>query len=106
MKKVKNIELQMSFNDAFNLCVRSTSSIERSKIKEKIQNQGRIVAKVGISIKSFGEVIEFKLKEISCDKIGIELSSRPAVRTTLVDYGKNRENIEKIVTFLKDSKAF
>lgn len=100
MKKVKSVELQMSFNDAFDLCVRSLSQIKRSKIKEKSRSQGRIVAKGGISIKSFGEVIEFKLKEISCDKTGIELSSRPTVPITLVDYGKNRANIEKLVTFL------
>jgi hypothetical protein len=30
------------------------------------------------------------------------VSSRPAVRTTLVDYGKNLENVERISAFLKE----
>jgi hypothetical protein len=52
--------------------------------------------------KTFGDVISFEVRKIDNDRTQIKVSSRPAVRRTLVDYGKNLENMEKISSFLKE----
>lgn len=36
------------------------------------------------------------------DAIRVDVWSKPAIGTTLVDYGKNLENVEKIISFLKE----
>ena len=58
------------------------------------------MARAGISISSWGEAIEFQLKEIDADQTEIQFSSRPVLRTTLIDYGKNLRNIELLEEFL------
>ncbi len=54
-----------------------------------------------VSWKSWGEIIAFDIHKTN-DVIQVEISSRSVVHTTLVDYGKNLENVEKIVSFLKE----
>ena len=55
-----------------------------------------LVYKTGFeSIKSFGETIE-----ISSNENGIRIKSRPSLKTTLFDFGKNFQNVKKIQTLL------
>lgn len=99
---VRNVELQFPYDKAFNLCIESISLIKKCKIQKEDRSQGKIVAKTGMTWKTWGDVISFEVRKIDNDRTQVLVSSRPAVRTTLVDYGKNLENVERISSFLKE----
>lgn len=54
-----------------------------------------------MSWKSFGELVEVSVKPNGGNKTLIEITSKPSLPTTMVDYGKNQENVEALVGFLR-----
>ena len=61
----------------------------------KFKSPTELVFNTTFNLKCWGEVIEIK-------KIGnvVLLKSKPVIFTTLVDYGKNYQNIQKLKSFL------
>ncbi len=55
----------------------------------------------GLSIWSYGEKIRIKPVASEGNKQKYEVSSRPLLKTTLIDYGKNLENVKKIEDIIK-----
>lgn len=98
---IQNIELPVPYGEVFDLCLESIKLIKSGKIKNKNRSEGIINAKVGLNWKTWGDKISFKLTNIGINRTRVEFSSKPVVPTTLVDYGKNLENIEIINNFLK-----
>ena len=99
---VRNVELRLPYDKAFNLCIESISSIKKCKIQTEDCFHGKIVAKAGSTWKTWGDVISFKARKIDNGRTQVVVSSRPAMRTTLVDCGKNLENVERISSFLNE----
>lgn len=98
------LEIKTSLDKAQNLCVESLKLIKGSKIRKQDSSQGIIIAKTGLNWKTWGDVITFELRKISRnDHIQIKVSSKPVLPTTLVDYGKNRENVDTISSFLEST---
>ena len=96
------IELNCSFNEAFNLCISSLSTIRGGvKAIDKDKDRGIIIARTGLTWSSWGEIIKFKIHRVSDNKVQIEVLSKQAT-IQILDYGKNFENIEKITTYLKE----
>ena len=52
--------------------------------------------------KTFGCVVSYEIKSIGERLTEIEVTSRPKIRTTLVDYGENLENVERLCKFLSE----
>ena len=63
----------------------------------------KISATTGSSILTFGELIDIEFF-LEADNVRITISSRPRLMTTMVDYGKNIENVEIISALLRDEK--
>ena len=97
---VRNIRLQMPYDSAFGLCIKSLIPIKNGKVRELDHTQGKIIAKTSINWKTWGDTIIFDITEADNGYTDVKVSSRPTARTTLVDYGKNLENVEKIISFL------
>src|SRR5580765_644595 len=60
---------------------------------------GRIVAKAGLSLRSWGENIPIALIEVSPNKTRVNITSTPKTGVLFggaFDLGKNRENIEAL----------
>ena len=51
--------------------------------------------------KTFGDVISLEVSNLDDDRTKVKILSRPLVRTTLIDYGQNLENVETIVGMMK-----
>jgi len=60
-----------------------------------------VLLKTGISIKSWGEEIKIILTSNKESIFKYQVSSRPRLKTTIVDYGKSIENINKIESVIK-----
>jgi len=100
--QVRNVELRCSYDKAFSLCIEALGLIEKCKIEKEDLGPGKIVARTGATWKTWGDLISFEIRKAGKDEIVVELSSRPAVRMTMVDYGKNLENVETITAFLRE----
>jgi hypothetical protein len=66
------------------------------------ETENGIVLKTGMSWKSWGEEIKIILKSIKDKEFEYEISSNPRLKTTLVDYGKNLQNVNKIENVIKN----
>ncbi len=98
---VRDVHLRLPYDKAFDLCIKSLSLIKKCKIRNEDRSQGKIAARAGMTWKTWGDVISFDVRKMGKDGIQVEISSEPALRMTLVDYGKNLENVETLVGFLK-----
>lgn len=103
--QVRVIELHLPYDSTFDLCIRSLDLISRCRITEQERSQGKIIAMSSINWKTWGDTISFEITGLSDEKTAVKISSRPTSRTTIVDFGKNLENVKTIVSFLEGSKA-
>lgn len=102
VKAIRDIELKMPLDRAFDLCVESLDRIIRCNITEEDRSQGRITAKTGINWKTWGDTISLRLNRLNDNTTHVIVSSRPAARSTLVDFGKNLENVQSIISFFRE----
>jgi hypothetical protein len=65
---------------------------------------GKIMARSFVNWKTWGDTISFDITGISDEKTAVKVTSRPTASSTIVDYGKNLENVKTIVSFLEKSK--
>ena len=95
-----------------NLGVRQTKAIKTklgrneliSKLKadptvadlKMVETGNGVSLKTGITMKSFGEDIKIELISESESDFEYQISSSPKIKTTIIDYGKNLENINRI----------
>jgi len=98
---VRTVGLQLAPDEAFDLCLKALGEIRKSKIQRQDRSRGVILAKAGMTWRSWGDEIRLDAREVGAQRTEVEVSSRPAVRTTLIDYGKNLENVETLAGFLK-----
>ena len=98
----RNIELQVSYDRAFNFCIASLNLIKNNKIRKEIRSLGTIDARSGMTWRTWGETISFDIKKIDDNRTQVNVFSRPFYILTIADYGKNYENVEKIKSFLKE----
>ncbi len=94
------VELRLSYGRAFDLCIESLCLFKKCKIQNEDRSEGQIVATTDMTWRTWGDVISFEIRRSNGDGIHIEVTSRPAVATTLVDFGQNLENVETIIGFL------
>lgn len=97
----RNLSLSLPYETAFNDCIRALESLEKSNVKTADSSTGKIEVTVGWSWKSWGEKITINISKSEDNQTEIDISSRPTLRTTIVDYSKNFENVENISIFLR-----
>ena len=100
----RNIKLQLPYDRTFDLCIESLNLINRCKVREEDRSQGKIIARSSINWKTWGDTISFDITGTSNENTAVKVSSRPTSWSTLVDYGKNLENVKTIVSFLEKSR--
>lgn len=93
---------------------RFTSQITPNDLTERIRKDTRfgnmkitetdkgIWLRSGMTWKSWGEDIRINMVSEADGKFEYEVCSKPKVVTTIVDYGKNAENIRRIETLMKE----
>ena len=66
-----------------------------NRVKVLRDSDGVVEARTGVSLASFGEIVRAELVE-DRGTTKVQLESRPALRTTLVDWGKNKRNLSAL----------
>jgi len=105
VEHVRSIELPVAYAQTLALCRDAIGIIKKAKILEEDHALGIIEAKVGMTWESFGESVMFRMHRVDDLRTHIEISSRPTKRGTLVDYGKNLDNVEKLLGFFRRHNA-
>lgn len=102
----RSIELNLPYDCVFDLCIRSLDVITNCKVLEEDRINGIIIAKAGINWKTWSDTVSFHINKIDNNHTNVNVSSRPTARTTIVDFGKNLNNVESIVSFINTSAEY
>jgi hypothetical protein len=105
VKQHRKIVLLANFDTAFDWCIRSAWKLKTAKIKSENKIEGIIKARDGLNFHSFGTDIIFNLTSINESLTEIEISTRPSIKTTIVDYGESLRIIEEVSNYLKEKDA-
>lgn len=97
------LQANCSYDDAFQACLDSLKTFEDYSVLISDKNKGNIVIATGVTWKSWGEQIEFEVTQEISGLVSITISSKPRVKTTIFDYGKNASNIAAITNALKET---
>jgi hypothetical protein len=98
----ERITLPLASDQALALCRSAVEQVPKARGVRVNAESATLAARVGMSWASFGEHIECRVQPGDGGST-LEIRSRPALRTTIVDYGKNRENVERIRAVLTGS---
>ncbi|KKB41474.1 hypothetical protein [Bacillus thermotolerans] len=76
-------------------------SIEGAEVTYEDYEDGVIRAKTGVNLRTFGDQITPLVQKADEETTSVHIQSKPAIPTTIVDYGKNIKNVKTITTYLK-----
>jgi hypothetical protein len=102
VRQLRKFELNKSYDEAFGLCVQSLGCINNCCIEKKDNSKGEIIATTLISLKSYGEMIKFHLSRIDTGNTQVVLSSKPIQSWRISDFGKNLENVKRIMSYFNE----
>ena len=100
MKNLDNIKVNLPYQEVFNHCRRLLEE-NNFKVADADEASGKIVATSGISWESFGEKMNVELEDLGEGKTLVKLSSKSRFPITIVDWGKNNQNVKKLVEGLQ-----
>ena len=95
------VEFPYRKEDVLDAIVEALSQVEGIEVSSVDKLAGRVVAKAGMSLMSWGENIPISLVEISPGRTRVSVISTPKTGVLFggaFDLGKNRRNIEKILS--------
>jgi hypothetical protein len=101
----RKIGVDYPYRQTFQLCLQGIKELGNCKVRRTDSRSGIIEARTGFSLRTYGDTILFKIQRLDGDRTQVEVSSRPTWRPTIVDYGRNLENVEKIISFLQEKNA-
>lgn len=87
-------------DDVFEALVKAIPTVKGMKLSRSDKVSGYILAKAGVSLRSWGENISISLAEMSPGRTRVSITSTPKTGILFggaFDLGKNRQNIEKIL---------
>ncbi len=94
-------EFPFKKDTVFDAICKAISTIDGMKLDNADKLSGRIMVKAGVTLWSWGENIPIQLTSISETKTKVQITSTPKTGVMFggaFDMGKNRKNIEKILS--------
>jgi len=98
VSQMKNLKSELNTSELIEK-LKTDPIIGKMKMQE-IENG--IVLKTGMTWKSWGEEIRIILQTKGESDFDYQISSSPKLKTTIVDYGKNLENVTRIENVIKN----
>jgi len=92
--------LEMPFEDAFGHCVASIHSLRGGRLGRCDRGKGLIEGRTAWSWHSIGDQIRYSLTREDDRRTRVELVSHPLFHATLLDYGTNYDNAERLTAAL------
>jgi len=98
VNQLSEIISDLSINDLIDK-LKNDNNFKRMNIKKA---DNGIIIDSGIKLTSWGEKIQITECKNENEKRILKISSKPKLKTTLVDYGQNKENIDRITELIKN----
>jgi len=108
VQQTRTIEIDLPFDEALVLARAALQSINGVTIvKETVSGigAGTINARTGLNWETYGEKITLSLERIDAETTLLHIDSRPRLRTTLIDYGRNLHNVNTINLYVREHTA-
>ena len=99
VKKQGQIQLSVPIDDAYTKSAQALNVIGASVTKED-RDAGRIDAKIPMSFTSWGEKLVVEIFG-SDNAVSVFITSSSAYSFTLVDWGKNKSNVDRFLDWLR-----
>ncbi len=90
--------LNVNSDQAIDYCFQAAQKFRKSKLLDQDKINNKLRFQTGTGFKSFGEIVEFSVNQISATQTEIEVSSRALV-DFVYDWGKNQDNISVLENF-------
>lgn len=97
--KIKRYRI-LNPNDLFNACIQAATT-KGFRLVNKNDAEFTVVFSAGISWLSWGEIITLRIQKLET-QLELEVKSECKLKTTIVDWGKNRKNVEGIFSVLNE----
>jgi hypothetical protein len=95
-----SVDMRGSREDVLAQVATALSNLPRVRSTDVDELAGRVEAKLGWSWRSFGEVVTATLGPEDSGHFPVRVESRPSLGATMVDYGRNRMNVDAVVAEL------
>jgi hypothetical protein len=92
----QNAELPHPYREVFDAVLAEVDGNQKMSVTSADPDGGRITARAGMSWRSWGEAITVEVRSLVSGASQISVTSRRS--WGLFDFGKNRENVERIIT--------
>ena len=99
------IEYPFSYQTVFRATTQSLPLIKGMTMGHADEMNGYILVSVGISWASWGENIRIDFVKLGPTRTQMIVKSSASVSTTLVDYGKNKKNVNRIISAVSTTLA-
>ena len=99
----REVEVIAACNEVFELIKSSVAGLRFMKSYTAVMEDGVIYGRTKLSWTSIGEDIVIAVNPLNATRTRVKITSRPRLRYTLLDYGKNYRNIEAISNAIKAS---
>lgn len=97
----RELKLPMSYHRAFTVCFDALQVVPGAVLRRMSRDEGVIDARIGWTWRSWGLDISMELIPMEEDETFLRLVSRPAMRSTFIDYGQSHEVVEMILLALE-----
>jgi hypothetical protein len=87
------LEVNLPAATAFNRALEGIHLLRKSRVSVAEQETGRIDARIGTTWKSFGERVSVEVLPTGATTSRVLIRSKPRLSITIVDYGKNDQNV-------------
>jgi len=98
-RKITRLELQLPIEKAMESCLRATSGLG-AQVAKYDAAAGILIAKTGLSWRSFGEIITIEVTPLDQGRSQVEIQSDVVQVSVLIDWGANRRNVRRIQSAL------
>ena len=105
VKQSRNIELDLPIDEAFNLCLEAYTQLRRAVIRKIDRESHTIEIRTGINWLTYGEIITLHLSPIDLHTTEVVVNSRPRIKSVMIDYGRNLQNVNLIMLHLREQIA-
>ncbi len=102
LKNKTNVQQEILINNDLETCMRKcVESVKILQLYDMHVSANEITFKTYAGLKSFGERVTIVVRE-EVGQCNVAISSKSLIARTLIDYGKNKKNVDLIVKKLMD----
>lgn len=92
-------------SEVFELCREASKAIDNCKLGYYDPEQGLAIARTASTWRNLsGEEITFSMHEIAPGTFKLFITSRPQLRTAIIDFGVNLDHMNRLITFIKNNE--